>query len=321
MIDVNNYEFIWAQKFRPKTLEQCILPESIKVQIRTFLDKGEMPNLLLVGSQGLGKTTLAKVIANELNADFLFINASKDRNIDTLRDKITEFASSVSFSSGRKIVILDEGDFLNPTSTMPSLRAFTEEFSSNCIFIMTANYVNKIIPPLRSRFTQIDFSFTKEEKTILIQQTVKRFVEILQSEKVVVTKETVSTIAVIVKKYFPDIRSMLNIMQQYSVTGTLTTESLSKLTDSKYEMLIEFVKNRKFQDMRKWVSENSDVDMAMLISDLYREFETKITGPSLPALILVLNKYDYQNSFVMNKELNIVACLTEIMTEVTFNDN
>lgn len=314
---VNNDEFLWSQKYRPNTLDDCILPPDLRAELKGFVGKGDVINLLMYGTAGVGKTTVAKALMNDLNADYIFINCSKDRNIDTLRNQISEYASSISFGGGRKFVILDEADGLN-TITQPALKAFMEEVSSNCGFILTANHVNKIIPPLRSRCLEMPFIFNADDKVALMRGAIIRIRDVLKNEKIPVDAETMQIIAALVKRGYPDIRNILNLLQRYTVSGKLDTGILSKYSDMQVSTLIESLKEKKFKDVRAWVGENSDMDISTLVSELFRELSPKLMPQSTPAMVLILNKYDYQGAFVSNRELNIMAMLTELMAEVSF---
>ncbi len=317
MINFNNDEFLWSQRYRPKTLDDCVLPSDLKSELRGFVGKGDVVNLLMYGPAGVGKTSVAKALMNELDADYIFINCSKDRNIDTLRNQIAEYASSVSFGGGRKFVILDEADGLNPI-TQPALKAFMEEVSSNCGFILTANHINKIIPPLRSRCLELPFIFNKDDKHALMKGSIIRILEILKNENIPIDLEAKQVVAALVKRGYPDIRNILNLLQRYTVSGKLDTGILTKYSEMQISTLIDFLKTKNFKEVRAWVSENSDMDIATLVSELDRELSPKLMPQSTPAMILVLNKYDYQAAFVSNRELNIMAMMTELMAEVAF---
>lgn len=317
MLNVNDDEFLWSQKYRPKSLDDCVLPPDMRAELKGFVGKGDVINLLMYGAAGVGKTSVAKALMNDLNADFIFINCSKDRNIDTLRNQISEYASSISFGGGRKFVILDEADGLS-TITQPALKAFMEEVSSNCGFILTANHVNKIIPPLRSRCLEMPFVFNKDDRMGLMKGSIIRILEILKNEKIPVDTEAKQIVAALVKRGYPDIRNILNLLQRYTVSGKLDTGILTKYSEMQISSLLDFMKAKNFKEVRTWVGENSDMDISTLIGELYRDLSPKLMPQTTPAMILILNKYDYQAAFVSNRELNIMAMLTELMSEVSF---
>lgn len=311
-ISINHNEFIFAQKYRATTLKECILPERIKDKLQAFIDKGDLPNLLFAGSQGIGKTTTALAILNDLGFDVMKINASMDNGIDILRDQILKFASSVSFTEGRKFVVLDEADNLSQKA-QEALRAFIEDFSSNCGFIMTCNYPQKLIEPLRKgRFIEVSLNYSKEEKVELLKQTIKRVIEILNIEKVKFEPVIIKNLVV---KLYPDIRSILNKLQEHSVTGEINSEALNRDL-SRFENLLKMVKDKKFNDMRKWVMDNEDVGFNEVVDSIYRNTTSLIEPQSIPVLIDIINEYDYRNSFVVNKEINLVAMLTKFMSDL-----
>lgn len=311
----NPSETTWFQAYRPQSIRDCILPRNIKTTFQKFVDKGEIPNLILAGRSGVGKTTVAKALLNEMGYDSMFINASLNRNIDLLRAQIAQYASAVSFTGGRKFVILDEADYLNPQSTQPALRAFMEEYSSNCGFILTCNYINRILPPIQGRCSVIDFTVPKDEIDALLKATIMAMKNILDNENI---QYDIKAVAVLVKTLFPDIRRIVNELQRYSVTGKIDTGVIAGLRDESFDKLIASMREGKFNDMRVWVGEHADLDFSTLIGKLYPLIETQIESRTIPSLVLTLNKYDYQNSFVVNKEINTVACLLELMTDLQF---
>jgi DNA polymerase III delta prime subunit len=305
-------EFLWVEKYRPRTIEDCILPPSIKTYFQDMVDKGSLQNMLLVGSPGTGKTTVAKALCNELNVDYLVINASENGNIDTLRTTIRSFASSVSLQQDFKVVILDEADYLNANSTQPALRNFIEEFSKNCRFIMTANYENRIIDPLKSRCAVITFGIPKEDKQKIVIQLDRRMKKILADEAV---EYDPKLLAQIILKFFPDFRKIINELQRNSTSGTLSVAALRGMSEDAINQLFTFLKDpKKWSEMRKWVAENTDSDTSLIIRALY-ENASKIMQPSsMPQLVLTLAEYDYKGGFVVDKEIHTVAMLTEIMS-------
>lgn len=309
-------EFLWVEKYRPKTIEECILPKKMKDYFSSMVEGGEIQNMLLVGPPGTGKTTVARALCNELSIDYLMINASENGNIDVLRTTIRSFASTMSFTSKYKVVILDEADYLNANSTQPALRNFIEEFSKNCRFIMTANYANRIIDPLKSRCAVVEFTFTKEDRQELIIQFDRRVKEILANEGVEYDKKILASIII---KYFPDFRKILNELQRNSSNGVLDAAVLTSLSDDSIKKLFTYLKDAsKWGEMRKWVVDNIDNDFGLIMRAIYERAHEYVKPSSLPQLVLTLAQYDYKNSFVMDKEINLVAMLTEIMAEVEF---
>lgn len=308
-------EFLWAQKYRPRKIEECILPAELKSTFQEYAKGERLPSLLLAGSAGVGKTTVAMALCDEVGADWLLINGSNENGIDVLRTKITAFASTVSFDQSKKVVIIDEADGLNPNSVQPALRSFAEEFSKNCTFILTCNYKNRIIPALQSRFTPIDFKVPNKEKASLALQFMRRSEEILDIEKVTYDKKV---LAQIIQKHFPDFRRVLGELQRYSVSGTIDSGIFHDMSDDSFNDLIRSMKDKKYNDVRKWVAQNSDIDSVKLFSDLYNKASVKMNPKSIPEFVLILAKYSYQAAFVADHELNIMACLTEVMMGCTF---
>lgn len=308
-------DFLWSQLYRPKTIEQCILPTDLKNTFQQFVDKGTIPNMLLTGRAGVGKTTVARAMLEQLNCDYMIINGSMNGNIDTLRVDISQFASSMSLMGGRKYVILDEADYLNPNSTQPALRNFMEEFSKNCGFILTCNFKNKIIEPLHSRCTVIDFKLPNNEKAKLASQFMKRIKNILDTEKV---QYDDGAVAEVISKYFPDWRRVLNELQRYSATGKIDSGILANLGDESFKNLFGYLKAKSFSNMRKWVGENSDIESHVLFRKIYDNAIQYIKPASIPQLVLIIGDYQFKAAFVADPEINIVACLTMIMTECEF---
>ena len=308
-------DFLWSQLYRPKTIKDCILPTELKNTFQQFVEKGTVPNMLLTGRAGVGKTTVARAMLEELDCDYMIINGSMNGNIDTLRVDISQFASSVSLRGGRKYVILDEADYLNANSTQPALRNFMEEFSKNCGFILTCNFKNKIIEPLHSRCTVVDFKIPKNEKVSMASQFMKRAAVILQTERV---EYDAGAVAELISKYFPDWRRVLNELQRYSSTGKIDSGILANLSDESFKSLFEALKNKSFTSMRKWVGENTDIESSVLFRKIYDSAVQYIKPASIPQVVLILGDYQYKAAFVADPEINIVACLTMIMTECEF---
>lgn len=312
----NSQDFLWAEKYRPKTIDDCILPESLKETFNKFIEKGNVPNLLLHGTSGIGKTTVAKAVLNQLSLDYMVINGSLDRNIDTLRNDIMQFASSVSFRGGRKYVILDEADYLNANSTQPALRNFMEQFSKNCGFILTCNYKNRIIENLHSRCAVIDFNINGKEKTKLAAKFMNRVISILEQEDI--KYESKNVIAALISKHFPDLRRIINELQTYSVSGIIDSGILVNLAEDNIKSLVEYLKDKNFTSVRKWIAENSNVDVTTFFRSFYDNSFKYFKPQSIPALVLIIGKYQYQDAFVADHEINLVACMVEIMMECEF---
>tara|TARA_B110000902_G_scaffold45998_1_gene51847 strand:+ start:1552 stop:2487 length:936 start_codon:yes stop_codon:yes gene_type:complete len=306
-------EFLFVEKYRPQTIAECILPADLKETFQKIVDKGEIPNMMFTGSAGVGKTTVARALCNELDIDYMLINGSEDGNIDTLRGKIKQFASTVSLMGGQKVVILDEADYLNPQSTQPALRGFIEEFSSNCRFILTCNFKNRIIDPLHSRCSIYEFNLGN--KAIMAQAFMSRLQFILDSEKIIYDD---AVIAELIMKYIPDWRRVINECQRYGMSGHIDTGILVTLSETSIKGLMEDLKTKNFKKMRKWVTDNIDVESAKLFRMIYDNMVTYIEPSSVPQVVLILADYSYKDSFVADHELNVVACMTEIMSSIKF---
>jgi DNA polymerase III delta prime subunit len=309
-------EFLWTEKYRPQRIQDCVLPENIELTLKQIVSGGELHNMLFTGTPGIGKTTVAKALCNELNLDYLLINGSEESGIDTLRTKIKQFASSVSLQGGYKVVILDEADYLNPQSTQPALRGFIEEFSANCRFIFTCNYKNRIIEPLHSRCSVIEFNIPKKQMPPLLAKFMERVQYILTNEGVSYSNEVISEVLL---KHQPDWRRILNQLQQYGTSGSIDNSILVSLDSSTFAELIQHLRVKDFSKMRKWVVNNLDSEPTAIFRKLYDSMEDHVAPRSRPQLVLLLGEYQYKNSFVADHELNLVACLTEIMSGVEFN--
>ena len=308
-------DFLWVEAYRPRTIQDTILPDSLKATFQTFVDDGSVPNLLLSGRAGIGKTTVARAMLDQLGADYIVINGSMHGNIDTLRTDILNFASTVSFSGGRKYVILDEADYLNPNSTQPALRNFMEQYSKNCGFILTCNFKNKLIEPLISRCSVVEFAVPKDQKPKIAAQFFKRVKTILEKENVEFVPQV---IAAVIEKYFPDWRRVLNELQRYSAVGKIDSGILTDLQEDSFKQLCEYLAKKEFSNVRKWVGENADIDTATFFRKFYDHASGLMDPVSIAQLVMILAKYQYQAAFVADQEINLAACLTEIMIECTF---
>ena len=309
-------DFLWVEKYRPANIKDAILPESLKQTFQKVVDSGELPNMLFTGTAGLGKTTVARALCNELGCDYILINGSEEGNIDTLRTKIKQFASSVSLQGGYKVVILDEADYLNPQSTQPALRGFIEEFSNNCRFILTCNFKNRIIEPLHSRCGVYEFNTSKKDMAELCQCFMVRCQTILIKENI---QYDDPAIAELIMKFAPDWRRVLNELQRYSVNGKIDSGIINTLQDKNFDDLFSHLKNKNFKGMRSWVVNNIDTDASAIFRAIYDRMSNKVAPQSIPQLVLLLADYQYKNAFVADHELNVVACLTEVMSDVQFN--
>lgn len=303
-------DFLWVEKYRPKTISECILPTDLKEVFSKIVEKNELPNMLFSGSAGVGKTTVAKALCNELELDYILINGSEEGNIDTLRGKIKQFASTVSLQGGYKVVILDEADYLNPQSTQPALRAFIEEFSNNCRFILTCNFKNRIIEPLHSRCSVYEFGIPNDQKPQLAANFFGRLTDILTKEAVPFEQKAV---AALVERYFPDWRRVINECQRYSVSGRIDAGVLVNLSEDNINALMTSLKDKDFKSMRKWVVDNMDTEPQAIFRKIYDNMSKYLQPQSIPQVVLILADYQYKNAFVADHELNVVACMTEIM--------
>jgi DNA polymerase III delta prime subunit len=306
-------EFLWVEKYRPKTVEETILPVELKAIFQQFVDQKNIPNLILSGTAGVGKTTIARAMLEQLECDYIVINGSMNGNIDTLRNEILNFASSVSLSGGRKYVILDEADYLNANSTQPALRNFMEEFSRNCGFILTCNFKNRIIEPLHSRCSVVDFKISKKDMVKLATQFMKRVNFILNTESI---KYESAVIAEVIQKHFPDWRRVLNELQRYSATGAIDSGILANMTETSIKDLLALMKDKNFTEVRKWVKNNVDSDVDMLYATFYDTAYDYFEPQFIPALVVLIGKYQYQNAFAANSEINFASFCAEVMLEL-----
>ena len=315
MIDSREEQFLWVEKYRPQKIDDCVLPQALKETFRQYVEQGELPNFLFTGSAGVGKTTIAKALCNEIGAEFMMINGSEESGIDTLRTKIKGFASTISLTDAKKVVILDEADYLNANSTQPALRGFIEEFANNCRFILTCNFKNRIIEPIHSRCAVVEFKIDSKDKQEIAATFFKRAVSILKQEQIEFDPKVV---AELITKHFPDYRRILNELQRYSVSGKIDSGILVNMSEESFKSLIKLLKEKDFTEVRKWVSKNSDSDTTSLFRELYDSAANTIEPNSIPQLVLILADYQYKAAFVADHELNIMAALTEIMAQCKF---
>ena len=307
-------QFLWVEKYRPMHIQDCILPESVKKQFLQFIAKGEVPNLLLSGTAGTGKTTIARALCTELNCDYIVINGSDEgRQIDTLRTKIKQFASAVSFEGKTKVVILDEADYMNRDSVQPALRGFIEQFAENCRFIFTCNYSNRLIDPLHSRTTVIDFKLAPSARPVLASKFLKRMEFILTNEGVEYNQRV---LAELLNKHFPDYRRVINELQRYSVGGNIDEGILSNFQEVNAKALIEGLREKDWRKMRQWVANNVDTDPQAIFRQIYDILLPEVKSPA--RLVLDIADYQYKAAFVADQEINLTACLTQIMVDSEF---
>ncbi len=308
-------DFLWVEEYRPKTIDDCILPQSLKTLFTSFIQKGELSNILLSGPPGIGKTTVAKALCDQLNCDWVMINGSEESGIDVLRSKIKNFASTVSLSGGKKVVILDEADYLNPQSTQPALRGFIEEFHNNCRFILTCNFKNRLIDPVHSRFSTIEFRIANKDKPKLASKLFERAVYILKEQNVDFDEPV---LAELIKKHFPDFRKLINELQRYSVSGKIDAGILVNISDENLKTLLSHLKGKDFTEMRKWVVQNLDNDPVKIFRRIYDSMYEHLQPATIPHAVLIIADYQYKSAFVADQEVNLVACLTELMSQVKF---
>jgi DNA polymerase III delta prime subunit len=316
MIESRDEQFLWVEKYRPQKIDDCILPESLKKTFKDYVAQGELPHFLLCGTAGVGKTTIAKALCNEIGAEYVILNGSDTGgHIDTLRTTIKGFATSVSLTDAKKVIILDEADYLQANSTQPALRNYMEEFSANCRFIFTANYKNRIIEPIHSRCAVIEFKIDTKEKQEIAAAFFKRATAILKQESIEFDPKVV---AELITKHFPDYRRILNEMQRYSVSGKIDSGILVNMSEESFKGLIKLMKDKDFTEVRKWVAKNSDADTTALFRELYDNASVNMDVNSIPPMVLILADYQYKAAFVADHELNIMAALTEIMAQCKF---
>jgi DNA polymerase III delta prime subunit len=315
-MDIRDGQFLWVEKYRPQTIDDCILPERLKKTFKDYVAQGELPHMLLCGTAGVGKTTIAKALCNEIGAEYIVLNGSDTGgHVDTLRDLVKGFATTVSLTDAKKVVIMDEADYMQVASTQPALRNYMEEFSANCRFIFTCNFKNRIIEPIHSRCAVIEFKIDAADKAKIATAFYRRAVDILTAEKIEFDSKVV---AELITKHYPDWRRVLNELQRYSVSGKIDTGILANLSEESYNALINAMKVRDYSAVRKWVGTNTDVDTIQLFRELYDSASEKMEPSTIPNLVLVLADYQYKAAFVADQELNTMAAMTEIMVQCKF---
>ena len=308
-------KFLWVEKYRPTTVDECILPSNLKQTFKEFVKQKTLPNMILSGGAGVGKTTVAKAMIDEIGATSMMINGSEESGIDVLRTKIKNFASTSSLEGGRKYLILDESDYLNPQSTQPALRGFMEEFHKNCGFILTCNYKNRLIAPLQSRCSNIDFQIKNGERIKLAQAFFERVKEILGNEGVQFEPKA---IAELINSYFPDWRRVLNELQRYSSSGQIDAGILLNIGNENLKELVSFLKAKEFTNVRKWIVNNLDNDPSRVYRTIYDSLYDHVDPSTIPHAVVILSDYQYKSAFVADQEINMLACMTEIMSQVKF---
>ena len=316
MIDSREDQFLWVEKYRPQKIDDCVLPQALKDTFKQYITQGELPSFLFSGTAGVGKTTVAKALCNEIGAEYILVNGSDEgRSIDVLRTTIKGFASTVSLTDAKKVVIVDEADYMNAQSVQPALRSFIEEFSGNCRFIFTCNFKNRIIEPLHSRCAVIEFKIDSKDKQEIAATFFKRAVQILKQEDVEFDPKVV---AELITKHFPDYRRILNELQRYSVSGKIDSGILLNMSEESFKDLVKLLKDKNFTEVRKWVAKQTDADTTSLFRELYDTASANMDPNSIPQLVLTLADYQYKAAFVADHELNIMAALTEVMANCKF---
>ena len=307
---------LWVEGYRPKTIDECILSETIKGTLSDLVKDEKIPNLMFTGPSGVGKTTAARAICEQTNSDYIIINGSDEgRMIDTLRTKLTQFCSTISLGGGRKVVIIDEADYMNPDSVQPAMRNFIEKFAENCSFIFTCNYKNRIIDPIHSRCAVVDFTLDKKEKPEIAMQFLNRCDQILTEHSIVYDKDVV---AALINKHFPDFRRVINELQRYSTSGEINSGILANIGELNLNQLISALREKNFQNMRQWVVTNVDNDPATVYRKIYDKLYEVLEKSSIPQAVLIIADYQYKSAFVADQEVNLVACLVELMAECEF---
>ena len=309
-------EFLWVEKYRPSKVIDCVLPSDLEETFSEYVDKNSVPNLILTGGPGTGKTTAAKALCEETSTDYLMVNGSDEgRSIDTVRTTLTQFCSSVSMTGNRKAIIMDEADYMNPDSVQPALRGFIEKFGNNVSFLFTCNYRNRIIDPIHSRCAVLDFIIPNNEKPKIAERYLDRCEKILDGEGIVYDKKVLIEL---IMKYFPDFRRVLNELQRYSVSGEIDTGILSSINEVNLNELVGGLRGKKFSEVRKWANQNIDQDTTKIFRKFYDNLNGQLKPQSIPQAVLIIADYQYKSAFVADQEINLVACLTEIMVECEF---
>jgi len=308
-------EFLWVEKYRPQTIDECVLTKDLKDTFNGIVKSGELHNMLLSGTAGTGKTTVAKALCNELGLDWMLINGSEESGIDVLRNKIKQFASTVSLTGGIKVIILDEADYLNAQSTQPALRGFIEEFSNNCRFILTCNFKNRLIEPLHSRCAVVEFNTNKKQLAGLASQFMGRLKSILDNEGVTYNEKVIAELII---RHAPDWRRVIGECQRYGSTGEIPAAILIGNSDESIAEVITHLKSKDFKSMRAWVANNAALDTSAIFRKIYDVLSDHADASGIPAAVLILADYQFKAAFVADKELNLVAAMTELMANVTW---